>query len=340
MAERLGERIALGSVVVGDDDDAGAHVRHVAGHEAMDNRGGEDAVLAFQRHQTVDEGAHRLAAGRIDGDHAAIEGRNDRLDLAPQRAQRQLDDMFAALLEVRMRKFEEGGHDIETGDAQHRQMAMRVEFGGDQHIRPDQGPNLRQQVAFGIVIALGNHRAMQAEHYGIDRHRRPQLVEDLVAQHLIGAALDETGGLRPAGSTFDDGKAFRARPAPQDRHDRGAERRRFRMLARPGIERRLEGVQIRRNGGECVGFGRKRRGENAHEQLIRSSSAVRTRVRPRRLFRGAPARFRYAEWMKRLIRHRRLCKRRLGTMTDLNQTPTTLCKSDIVDISSRHRLKV
>jgi len=44
--------------------------------------------------------------------------------------------------------------------------------------------------------------------------------------------------------------------------------------------------------------------------------------------------------MKRLIRHRRLCKRRLGTMTDLNQTPTTLCKSDIVDISSRHRLKV
>jgi hypothetical protein len=65
-------------------------------------------------------------------------------------------------------------------------MAVRIEFGADENIRTDDLADTRKKIAFGILVAGGDHRAMQAEHHGIDRHCCAQLVEDFVAQALIG----------------------------------------------------------------------------------------------------------------------------------------------------------
>ncbi|MNV99541.1 hypothetical protein D3C71_1949190 [compost metagenome] len=45
--------------------------------------------------------------------------------------------MLATLFEIRMGEFEEGGHDVEVGNAQGGEVAVRIEFGGDQHIGAD-----------------------------------------------------------------------------------------------------------------------------------------------------------------------------------------------------------
>jgi hypothetical protein len=85
---------------------------------------------------------------------------------------------------------------------------------------------------------------MKSEHHGIDRQCCAQLVEDFVAQALIGQAIDEAGRIGPGGRALDQIKAlFRGKPAA-DRDRRGTERRCFRMLSRWGIERRLEGAAI------------------------------------------------------------------------------------------------
>jgi len=218
----------------------------------------------------IDEGAHRLAARREDGDHPAVERGDDGPDLAAQRAQCQIDHMFAALLEIRMREFEESRHQVEAFDTQRRQVAVRIELGSDEHIGADHGADPREEIAFRVVIALRDHRAVQAEHHGVDRQRGLKLAEDAVAQRLVGLALDEARRLRPAAGALDDGEAFRAATPAQDRHDGGAERRRIRMFARPGEERRLEGVHVGRDRRECVGFRGQRGREDAHVLSIRS----------------------------------------------------------------------
>ena len=40
------------------------------------------------------------------------------------------------------------------------------------HVRPDDRAHARQKIAFAVVIALRHHRAVQAEHHGVDRQRR------------------------------------------------------------------------------------------------------------------------------------------------------------------------
>jgi hypothetical protein len=60
-------------------------------------------------------------------------------------------------------------------------MTVRVEFGADRHFRPHDRAHARQDVSLAIIIALGDHRAVQPEHDHVDRHRCAQFVEDLVA---------------------------------------------------------------------------------------------------------------------------------------------------------------
>ena len=53
-------------------------------------------------------------------------------DFAAERAQREVDDMLRALDKIGVRKFEEGREDVGVRHALFREMAVRVEFGGDQ----------------------------------------------------------------------------------------------------------------------------------------------------------------------------------------------------------------
>ena len=65
---------------------------------------------------------------------------------------------------------------------------MRVEFDADRHLRADDVAHAFDQVAFAVVVTVGHHGAMQAQHHGVDRHRGAQLPQHLVTQGFVGLA--------------------------------------------------------------------------------------------------------------------------------------------------------
>ena len=59
---------------------------------------------------------------------------------------------------------------------------------------------------------------MEAEQNDIDRQRCCQLLEDFVAQALIGLSRDETGGLGPCRRSFDQRETLALTPLPRRDH--------------------------------------------------------------------------------------------------------------------------
>jgi hypothetical protein len=51
--------------------------------------------------------------------------------------------------------------------------------------------HLGEQVPLDVVVAVRDHRAVQAEDHPVHRHGRPELRKDLVAELLVGV-LPET----------------------------------------------------------------------------------------------------------------------------------------------------
>ena len=137
----------------------------------MAERNREDAVLALERLHAIDEAAQRLAGGREDADDAAVMHRHDGLHPPGKRRRHDREQLFRAVGDVDMRILLEDHHRIDRRDLLLGEMAMQVEFGADQHLRPDQRAQMREQVALGIGIAVGDHRPVQVDHHGVDRHR-------------------------------------------------------------------------------------------------------------------------------------------------------------------------
>ncbi len=197
-----------------------------------------------------------------------VESGYDRLDVTFQGIERKVNHMLAALIKIRVRKFEERRENIEVFDTLRRQVTMRIEFAGNQNIRPDNGAHALQKITLAIVIALGDHGAMQAENDCIDGHCRLELIENFIAQFLESLSLQQTARFCPGGSAFDDGQPFRCRTLAQCDNGRRAKRGRFRMLARRGIEGHFERGSIGWNRRKRIGFCRKRCGENAHGNTL------------------------------------------------------------------------
>ncbi|EEF24651.1 conserved hypothetical protein, partial [Ricinus communis] len=258
------QRRTLLRPVVGDDQQLGAHLRHVADHKAVNDRDRQDLrVFLLDLHDLVDEGAHRIARCREDVDHAAIEHRIDGLYPAFERIDGDPPQILGAIDEIGMREFLEIDGKVQRSDALLREVAVRIEFGADQHVGADHLAHAAQEIAFGILISGSDHGAVQAHDDGIDRHCRLQLVEDFVAQLFIGIAVDEAGGVCPGGRALDQLPALFGSDAAADGDRRGAERRRFRMLARRRIEGRLEGTAIHTDRGKGISLGRQCCRENA-----------------------------------------------------------------------------
>ena len=55
-----------------------------------------------------------------------------------------------------------------------REVAVRIELGGDQHTLADDRAHALQQIALAIVVALRDHRAVQAEDHRVDGQRGAQ----------------------------------------------------------------------------------------------------------------------------------------------------------------------
>ena len=171
--------------------------------------------------------------------------------------------MLAAFVEVGVREFEKSREYVRVGDTLPGKMAVRVEFGCDKHIGTNDGAHALQQIAFAIVVALRDHRAVQPENDAVQRQGGAKLIKDLVSEILESFALQKSAGFGPGRCAFDKREAF-VRASTQSDDRRGAQGRRGRMLPRRRIERGFKTRAVGRHWRERVGFGGERGGENAH----------------------------------------------------------------------------
>ena len=81
------------------------------------------------------------------------------------------DQFERALQDVGVRILLEGHQHVGLFDHRRAQVVVRVELGADHHLRPDDGAHALQQVALAVVVAVGDHRAVQAEQHHVHRQR-------------------------------------------------------------------------------------------------------------------------------------------------------------------------
>ncbi len=289
-ADLFGELVAVRLGVIGQHEDARAAFRRVAIVEAMRDRDRQHAVLALERHDLVDEAAHRLDRGRKALDHAAIEYGFHRLDLAADGAQREIDHLLAALGEIRVRIFLEQHDHVGGGAALHGEMAVRVEFDADHGLRADQRAHAFEEIALAVVIAVRHHRAVQVEHRAVDRQRGFQLPEDLVAHPLVGFARGSAAWLRRVAGALDQFEAVTLRRGARGRDRAGLVAGFCRMLAGRVIELVEEGLIRGRNGKERVRLEGERGVEQAHSDELHVIPAPReagSAASPRSITAGA-----------------------------------------------------
>ena len=117
-------------------------------------------------------------------------------------------------------------------DALQRQMAVRVELDADDAFRPDDGAHALDDVAFDVVVAVRDHGAVQAEQHAVDRQRRLELGQDLVAHGLVVGAVGGAGRAGGEAAALDQREASALARAAADEQRRGAHARRVGRDAR------------------------------------------------------------------------------------------------------------
>lgn len=99
---------------------------------------------------------------------------------------------------------------------------MRVEFHADDAIRTHNGTEALKDVAFHIVVAVGDHRAVQSEQHAIQRQCRFELRQHLIAHEFIVGAVGGAGRTSGKAASFDQREAFRRATNSGAVHMRGA----------------------------------------------------------------------------------------------------------------------
>ena len=203
--------------------------------------------------------------GGIALDLAAVVDRHHRLDLAAQGRQHEIEHILGALDDVGVREFLVEHDDVGARHALQRQMAVRIELDADHAFGADDRPRPLDDVAFDVVVAVRHHGAVQAEQQAVDRQRRLELAQDLVAHELVVGAVGRAGGAGGKAAALDQLEAFLPRRAPGRRTTAPCTCAARRPDARPAagtpIPIVLEAGRQRREG---VGLGRERGGEQAH----------------------------------------------------------------------------
>ena len=155
--------------------------------------------------------------------------------------------------------------DDEVGGFHHGrgQMAVRIQFRADHRVRADDLARAAQQVALAIVVAVGHHRAVQAEQRHVHGAGVAQVLQQLVAQRFIGVASGDAGRHGGGGQAFDQRPvlALGALPRPQRT---GIHLHAVRMLAGRVIAARAVGAQAGGDGGKGIGFGCQGTGKDLH----------------------------------------------------------------------------
>ena len=208
-AQLGGEGFGFGPITVSDDDDFGADLGDVAPGEAVAEGDGEDAVLAFQRLHAGDEAFHRLDRGAPHGNAAAVVIGDDRLDLALRGGEAEGVEFAGAVADIGVRVFLVGDDDVCGGAHRLRQVAVQVELDPQHRVRADDGAGMGQQVAFAIIVAIGDHGAVHFQQHDIDRAGSvrmggAQIGEDGVAVVLVDVAQGGAGRLGEGAHALDN----------------------------------------------------------------------------------------------------------------------------------------
>ena len=230
----------------------------------------QHTVLPFQRLQPLHETLRRGPRGVHDHGHAAIGHRRHGPPAVRHLRCAQVDQLEGALQDVGVRILLEG--DQQVGMRQHgrAEVVVRVQLGADHHAGAHQLPHAGEQVALAIGVAIGHHRAVQAQQHQLHRQRGLQVGQDLVTQGLVSQAGGGAAGLGGGHQAFDQGPAMLT-GALAGGMQRAAEHAHPRWVgaARPVSAVDLERRQPGRHGRKGVGLGGQAGGEHAHGGLPR-----------------------------------------------------------------------
>ena len=149
-------------------------------------------------------------------------------------------------------------------------MAVQIQLGAEDRLRPGDGAYALENVALAVVVAVGHHGAVQKQQHDVHRHRGAQVGEQQVAQFLVHVAQRDAGRLREGGDAFGNRVTIRlAQFAPFDQRDVSDRWRVAATVVAIPVTARHERRAPRRDRGECVCFGRQRRHEKFHRAAPR-----------------------------------------------------------------------
>ena len=151
---------------------------------------------------------------------------------------------------------------------QRRDMAVQVELAAQYRVRPHDLAQAGQQVAFAVVVALGDHGAVHVDEHEVERQRRPGLREDAVAVILVDPADRPPRRLGEGAEAFHHLMPLLLRTLAPD-VQRLAEGR-GRVAGRIAIEERgfAVGLLAGRQRREGVGLGPETGDEHAHDHVL------------------------------------------------------------------------
>ena len=143
----------------------------------MRDRNGQHTIVTLQGLDAVHEGARRITRGVHQDDHFTIHHGQCRANALLDHGGAEIDQFEGALLDVGVRIFLVA--DQQVGLLQHgrAQMVVRIKFGADHHIGTYDLAHARQDVAFAVVIAVGDHGAVQPEQHHVHWQRLTQVVQ-------------------------------------------------------------------------------------------------------------------------------------------------------------------
>ena len=99
---------------------------------------------------------------------AIIQGLH-RADLLADGRQHQSEQILGAVYHIGMREFLVEDGDVGAADALQREVAMRIQLHPDDAGRSDEGAHAGDDIAFNIIVAVRDHRTVQAEQNAVER---------------------------------------------------------------------------------------------------------------------------------------------------------------------------
>ena len=110
------------------------------------------------------------------------------------RLEHQGEEVFGAVDDVGVGEFLVEDGDVGQADALEGEVAVRVELDADDAGGAYDVAHALDDVAFDVVIAVGDHGAVQAQEHAVEREGLAELAENFVAHGFVVGAIGGAGG--------------------------------------------------------------------------------------------------------------------------------------------------